>query len=225
MTEAIHDERVLDFVDRYLASLTEGGDEPDLDALEEPLRSLALQYLRALDLLDADEEYPMPALADDPIARRFGWDRPARTIRISTAALKESARAAGMQLSELAEKLTVAGRPTQPKDLLRLVRDATATIDSDLAARLAAILDTSVPELAAANYVTAPTRTLDDLLGLETARSLIETLARKLGESFESIESSVRGKLMATAFRHGTEDAWLQALRVALKEVERERAG
>jgi hypothetical protein len=221
MTGAIQDERVVEFVDRYLAFLTEGGDEPNLDALEEPLRGQALQYLRALDLLDADEEYPMPALADDPIARKFGWDRPDETVTISTAALKQATQSAGMSAQQLAQKLTAAGKPTRLEDLLRFAKGTTATIDSDLAARLAAILHTSVPSLEAPNRVPTATGSLDEVL--QSAKERIAELAKKFGKPFEAVEGSLREQLVAVAFRNQSEEGLREALDVVLKDLEREQ--
>jgi hypothetical protein len=218
MTNASPDDRVLDFVDRYLAYLTGADDEPDITLLDEPQRAAALQQLRALELLDEPEPYQMPPIEDDPVAKRFGFDRTEPTIAISTAALKEAASSAGVPFSELAQRLTAAGRPTRPAELLRLTNTASADVERDLAARFAAILHTTVGDLEAVGSGRgAPT--FDDYLALEEARALIEELAGELDISFETVKGRSRELVGAAAFRNYTNNAWREALLGALEQI------
>jgi hypothetical protein len=218
MTNASPDDGVLDFVDRYLAYLTGTDDAPDITLLDESQRTAALQRLHALELLDEPEPYPMPPVEDDPVAKRFGFDRTELTITISTAALKEAASRAGVPFSELAQRLTAGGRPTRPAELLRLTNTVTADVERDLAARFAAILHTTVRDLEAAGSVRG-SPTFDDYLALEEARALIEELAAELDISFETIERRSRELVGAAAFRNYTNDAWREALLGALTQI------
>ncbi|MCZ7537467.1 MAG: hypothetical protein M5T61_17215 [Acidimicrobiia bacterium] len=222
MTNATPDDHVLDFVDRYLAYLTGAHDEPDIGLLDESQRAAALRQLRALELLDEPEPYPMPPIEEDPVAKRFGFDRTEPTITISTAALREAASSAGVPFSELAQRLTTGGRPTRPAELLRLTNTPTVNVERDLAARFAAILRTTVGALEAAGSGRA-TPTLDDYLALEEAQTLIEELAAELGISFETIEGRSRELVGAAAFRNYTNDAWREALVRALEQIRDEQ--
>lgn len=217
MTNATPDHRVLDFVDRYLAFLTDGADEPDLDELPEPLRTQALQQLRILDEVEP-EPYSTPPIEDDPIAKRFGFGRTEPTITISTAALKDAARNASIPFSGLASRLTSGGRPVQARDLLRLTSDVTAEVDRDLTARLAAILNTSVESLEAVGTATTE-MSLDDFLVLDEARAIIDDYARQLQLPVGEVRRRARDLIGAGAFRNRNEDAWKAALRAALDRI------
>lgn len=219
MTARPPDERVIDFVDRYLSSLSDGGDEPDINELPEALRSQALQQLRVLDELQPKPFAARP-IEDDPIAKRFGFGRSDPTITISTAALKDAVQAASLKMSDLAQRLTDAGRPTGMTELFRLVRGPTATVDRDLAARFAAILDTSIVGLEIPTPARA--RSLDDFLTLKEARRLIGECAEGIGLAFNAVADRSRELLAARAFRNETDGAWMEALRAALDLIRRE---
>ena len=222
MTAQVPDERVIDFVDRYLAFLSDGGDEPDINELPEPLRSEALQQLRVLDEFEP-QPYVVPPIEEDPIAKRFAFGRSASTITISTAALKDAVRDASLEFSDLAQKLTAAGRPTEMRELLRLTSQVTADVDRDLAARFVAILGTSVENLEAASASTGM-MSLDNFLVLQEAKNIIDECARELGLRFDDVERQARDLIGAGAFRNQTENAWLDALGAALDRIRNEHS-
>ena len=220
MTSPAKNDPVLDFVDRYLASLIDDEDEPNLDDLDETQRAAALQRLRILDVLEP--ELPATPIEDDPIARRFGFDRSATTITISSGTLKAAARDAGIPFSELAKNLTAGGRPTRARELLRLTEGVTADIDRNLATRFAAILKTSVGSLEAAR-THSRSMTLDEHLALEEARAAIEECATDLGLPFDEVQNYARELVGSAVFRNRTDVAWRDALTAALTRIRDER--
>jgi hypothetical protein len=222
MTGAADNDPVLDFVDRYLAYLIDDENEPNINELDEMQRAAALQRLRVLDVLEPEPPPTPTPIEDDPIAKRFGFDRSAATMTISSAALKDAARGADIPFSELAKKLTAGGRPTQARDLLRLTNGVTADVDRDLATRFAAILKTSVDALEAAPAHTGA-MTLDEYLILEEARDVIEQCARDLDIPFDDVQRHARKLVGAAAFRNRTNAAWHDALIAALARIRDER--
>lgn len=220
MTSAQPEERALEFVDRYLGFLDGEGEEPDANELPESVRAQAFQLLRVLDELEPDPA-DLPAPTDDPIARRFGFGRPETTITLSTAALKDAAASRGLQMSQLAQRLTIAGYPTRSAELLRLTRNVTAQVDRDLAARFAAILDTSVEELEAQGSVAG--MSLHDFLVLEEARRIIDAFTWEHNFTTSEVEVQVRELLGSGVFRNQTESSWMEALHAALERIDRER--
>ena len=221
MTEPDPDAIVIDFVDRYLTFLSDGGDAPDINTLPEGLRGEVFRQLRVLDEFEP-EPYPLPPLDSDRVAKRFGFGRRGTTITISTAALKDAARDASVPFSELAKRLTASGRPTQAYDLLRLANSATADIDRDLAARLAAILNTSIADLEASS-ARAAAMTLDDYLVSDEARAFIDVCARELGMPLDHVRFRARELVAAAAFRNRTHEAWRDAVLAALNRIRNER--
>lgn len=220
MTASGGNERVADFVDRYVAFLADDGDEPDWDELPESLREEARRRLGVLDALEADV-YPVPPIEDDPIARRFGFGRASATISISATALKDALNSASLRISDVAERLTAAGRPTGTAEVFRLVNQGTTSVDRDLAARLAAILDMSV-EMLEVTSRGVPRLTFDEFLVTEEARHIIDDYTQELGLGLEALGRRAKDLIGATAFRNQTEEAWADALRAALERIRHE---
>jgi ribosome-binding protein aMBF1 (putative translation factor) len=220
MTSAEPDERALEFVDRYLDFLDSEGAEPDAHDLPEAVRAQAFQLLRVLDELEP-ERAELPAPTEDPIARRFGFGRPEPTITLSTAVLKDAVARRGLQMSELAQRLTNAGHLTRSAELLRFTRNPTARVDRDLAARFAALLDTSVEELEAQGSVAG--LSLHDFLALEDAQRIIDAFAREHSFTTTEVDAQVRELLGSGVFRNQTENSWTEALHAALERIDHER--
>lgn len=219
MTNAQPDERALEFVDRYLGFLTGEGNDPDPNDLPESVRAQAFQLLRMLDELEP-EPVELPALAEDPVARRFGFGRSETTITISTAALKDAVARRDLRMSELAQRLTTAGRPTRAAELLRITQNVTAEVDRELAARLAAILDTSVEDLEAQGSRVG--LSLHDFLALEEVRHIVNAYAHDHGLTTANVEVRAGELLSSGAFRNQTEGSWMEALHAALERIGRE---
>lgn len=222
MTNTQPDDRALEFVNQYLDFIEGQSAEPDAAELPAHVRAQAFQILRALDEF-APEHPSMRPTPDDPIARRFGFGRPEDVVTLSTAALKDAAQEQGLRMSDLARRLTDAGDPTTNSDLLSMMSNVTAAVSRARAARLAAILKSSIPDLEAIGTAGGGELSLEAFLVLDEARRVIEAFAEEHRMNTVEVSTRAQESLAMTAFRNQTETSWIEALHAVLDRIARER--
>jgi hypothetical protein len=138
--------------DAYLSHLEGAGPAPSLDDLPAQLRDEARARVQMLDAMwgaHIDDR----TLADDPVARRFGFDRAGEDVFIDGRRVAALRKAVGLDLKELHARVTTAGGDIAPMALFQLEQSTSTPVSQPTASALVAALDTSLNELEAAPSV------------------------------------------------------------------------
>ncbi len=139
-----------DIINDYLRHLEGDAPAPDLSGLPGDLRDEARIRIALLDAMWGSQLEPAE---DDPVARRFGLDRPDQRIAIDGRRVASLRRAAGIDLKELLRLVTTAGGTISGGDLLRLEQNQSTELPQPTATALVAALGTSLHELEAAEQL------------------------------------------------------------------------
>ena len=192
------DDELDGIIDEYLAHLDGAGPAPDLGALPDSLQHEAHARLQLIDAMwHADTHQTTPQ--DDPVARRFGFDRPGQTIAINGKRVAALRKAAGIDLKELLSRITAAGGTIAPAALLQLEQNPSTTVPQPSASALVAALDTTLAEIEAATPLSAdPVRAFLDSPAFD---DLLARWATEHGRKPNQVRPVVVERVLASHFR------------------------
>lgn len=141
------DEQLEPIIDAHLRHLEGDGPAPDLTSLPDDLRQEAQTRVT---LLEATWGTRLEPPADDPVARRFGFDRVGQDIAVDGRRVAAIRKAAGYDLGELLLRATAAGGNINAGALFRLEQSASTPLAQPTASALVAALSTTLAEIQAA---------------------------------------------------------------------------
>lgn len=184
-------------VDAHIRFLEGEGPEPDLTTLAPELRDEAQARLQ---LLEASWGATIEVPADDPVARRFGFDRAGQTIAIDGRRVAQLRKAAGMDLATLVGLVTSAGGDVTARDLFRLEQSRSASTSQPVASAIVAALHTTLTKLEATanDAARSPMRLF---LSGPRFSDIIDDWAGRFGRPSDEVRSLVTGKALAAQYR------------------------
>lgn len=138
--------------DAYLAYLDGSGPAPSLDGLSADVRAEAAARLALLDAMWG-AGVPRRPLHDDPVARRFGFDRAGDDIEIDGRKVSTVRKAAAIELKDLTTMVNNGGGDTSTFALLQLEQSDAVTVPQPTASALAAALGVGLHDFEAASGV------------------------------------------------------------------------
>lgn len=141
------DDQLDPIIDAHLRYLEGEGPAPDLTSLPDGLREEAQARV---DLLDAMWGTQIEPTADDPVARRFGFDRAGEDIAINGHRVAALRKTAGYDLAELLARITSAGGEISIGALFRLEQSDSMPLNQPTASALVAALGTTLAAIEAA---------------------------------------------------------------------------
>lgn len=131
-------------IDQYLQYLDGEAPEPTLDDLTPEERAEAHAQIRVLVAL---HRTGVPDPDDDPVARRFGFDRAGADIVIDGRRMARRRQERGLKLNELAAAVNRAGGTITTSALLRLEQQPHGAVPQATVTAIVAVLDTSLQDL------------------------------------------------------------------------------
>lgn len=192
----IDDPRLDAIIDAHLRHLEGDGPAPDLADLPDELRDEARARLAVLEAAWGAQIEPPD---DDPVARRFGFDRAGQRITIDGRRIATLRKAAQLDLTELHTLITNAGGAIAPGDLFRVEQNAAVELDQATVSAIVAALRTSVPSIEA-------TETIDfdavrAFVDSPDFYDLIDTWAAEQGRDAEQVRPRVTEQVFAAQYR------------------------
>jgi hypothetical protein len=144
------DDQLDSIIDAHLRYLEGDGPAPDLASLPEDLREEAEARVALFDAMwGAQVEPPV----DDPVARRFGFDRAGEDIALDGHRVSALRKAAGYDLGELLARVTSAGGDINAGALFRLEQSASSLVAQPTASALVAALSTALADIEASTDI------------------------------------------------------------------------
>lgn len=205
--------------DAYLRFLEGGGPRPSLDSLPANLRDEAQARMRIIDAMWG-AQVVAPTVADDPVARRFGFNRAGQQVFIDGRQVAALRKRAGLDLKELLARVTAAGGDIAAMALLQLEQSRSTPVSQPTASALVAALDTLLAGIEA-----APDMDYDDIRRFLDGPELGELIARWAAENDDDplrARSVVAERMLVTQFRAAdvTTDHLLDIARAILRSLE-----
>jgi hypothetical protein len=190
------DDQLGTLIDAHLRYLEGDGPAPDLMAVAPELRDEAHARIR---LLEASWGAVVEVPAEDPVARRFGFDRAGQEITIDGRRVAHLRKAAGMDLDALLGRVTVAGGGITAGDLFRLEQNSSATVTQPVASAIVAALHTTLAELDTADHPSSdPVR---QFLSGPRFADIIDDWADRFGRQSSEVRAVVARKVLAVQYR------------------------
>lgn len=190
------DDQLDAIIDAHLRYLEGDGPAPDLAALAPEVRDEAYARVR---LLEASWGAVVEVPAEDPVARRFGFDLAGQEITIDGRRVAQFRKAASMDLDVLLSLVTAAGGDITAGNLFRLEQNGSATVTQPVASAIVAALHTTLAELeAVATPATDPVRLF--LSGPRFADT-IDDWAGRFGRQSSQVRAVVTGRVLALQYR------------------------
>ncbi len=144
------DDQLEPIIDAYIRHLEGDGPAPDLTSLPDDLRQEAQDRIA---LLEATWGTRLEPPADDPVSRRFGFDRVGRDIAVDGRRVAALRKAAGYDLGELLSRATAAGGDISAGALFRLEQTASTPLAQPTASALVAALSTTLADIEATDDI------------------------------------------------------------------------
>jgi len=212
------DDQLDAIIDAHLRFLEGDGPAPDLTTLTPDLRDEALVRVR---LLEASWDSAVELPADDPVARRFGFDRAGEQITIDGRRVAQLRKAAGMDLNALHAMITAAGGDLTVGNLFNLEQNTTATVTQPVASAIVAALHTNLTELEVLADVPGTDPVRQFLAGPRFAQ-LIDDWAGRFGRTVDEVRNLVTPKVIAAQYRADgvTEDHLAAIVQTILDDLE-----
>lgn len=191
------DDQLDAIIDDHLRYLEGDGPAPDLTTLAPELRDEAQARVQLLEAFwGASIEVP----TEDPVARRFGFDRAGQAITIDGHRVAQLRKAARMDLDALLGLVTAAGGDITPGNLFRLEQNRSATVSQPVGSAIVAALHTTLAEL----ETTADSPASDPMrrfLSGPRFSDIIDDWAGRSGRQVDEVRSLVTGKALAAQYR------------------------
>jgi transcriptional regulator with XRE-family HTH domain len=198
----------------YLDYLDGAGPEPDISGLDPSERAELERDLAMARALRAST-YEPPALDEDPIAIRFGFNRPGTEASLSGPRLRQARMNARLNVEQLAASLTAAGKSMTTADVFQLEQSATSQVTMAFLGMLAAVLDVSVADVEAGGRLADFQAFLaSDAFDAEIARWASEHHA-----DVQEVRTAAQRELAGASFRNARPslEQWLAVLRAFLE--------
>ncbi|WCO67955.1 hypothetical protein PO878_04360 [Iamia majanohamensis] len=190
------DEQLDPIIDAHLRHLEGGGPAPDLAALPDGLREEA--EARVI-LLEATWGTQVTAPPDDPVARRFGFDRAGGIIAIDGHRVAAIRKAAGYDLAKLLARVTAAGGDIAIGTLFRLEQSDSMPLSQPNASALVAALGTNLSALEAA--VDIDLGAIRAFLDSPAFYDLVDSWAAEHQRESDEVRSVVEERVLALQYR------------------------
>ncbi len=204
-------------IDAHLRHLEGDGAAPDLTTLPDDIREEAQARLALLEAVwGAQVEPPV----DDPVARRFGFDRASESIAIDGRRIATLRKSAGLNLAELLTLITTAGGTINAGDLFRLEQNSSSNVDQPTASALAAALGTPLADIEAVGQVDMGV--VRAFLDSPAFHQMIDAWAAEHGVNSERAQRTVTERVLAAQYRAAgvTVDQLLEIVRAILDTLE-----
>ncbi len=206
-------------IDAYLAYLDGSGPAPSLDELSTGVRAEAAARLALLDAMWG-AAVPRRPPHDDPVARRFGFDRAGYDIEIDGRKVSALRKAAAIELKDLTTMVNNGGGDTSTFALLQLEQSGAVTLPQRTASALAAALGVDLHDFeAAADVDFDAIRTFLDSLDFD---ELIASWAAEHDRDPEPVRKIVADRIRISQFRAAgvTHEQLLDIARAILRTLD-----
>lgn len=213
------DDRIGAIIDAYLAFREGTSDAPTLDGLDPAERAEAAARIELLDTLWGAGAPQEPL--DDPVARRFGFDRPRQDITVNGTKIAALRKRQGIVLQGLAEMVNNGGGEVNTRVLLDLEQRPAVPVPQRTASALAAALRVSV-----ADFEAAATGDIDVVRAFLASPAFNELIASWAAEHHHEpgpVRRDVSERVFAAQFRAAdvTAEQLLDIARAILRRLER----
>lgn len=185
------------------------------------------EVLSAADAL-AVAAYEPPALEDDPVAAMLGL-LPDPECRLSPQALARERRNAGLDLNDLAVKLSDLGWTYKSADLFRWENRSADDVPPAVINAIAHLFETTTERLTTttATAHSSPSNAVDTIVGSELFQQLAERWAHAVDTSVAAARAALKSRSLSTVHRGDEPDpdqllATLEALVTAVETREKD---
>jgi hypothetical protein len=184
-------------VDAHVRYLEGDGPAPDLSTLAPELRDEALARVQ---LLEASWGAVLEVPSEDPVARRFGFDRAGQTITVNGRRVAQLRKATGMEFDTLLGLVTAAGGDITAAILFRLEQNSSADVAQPTASAIVAALQTTLADI---ETTTTSTATDPVRLFLSSPRfaEIIDDWAYRFGRLASEVRITVTKRVLAVQYR------------------------
>lgn len=190
------DDQLDPIIDAHLRHLEGDGPAPDLTSLPDDLREEAQARVALLEALWGTQ---ITAPADDPVARRFGFDRPGETIAVDGHRVAALRKAAGYDLAQLLSRVTAGGGDIAIGALFRLEQSDLTPLRQPTASALVAALGTTLAAIeAAADIDLGAVRAF---LDSPAFYDLVDTWAAEHQRERDEVRAVVEERVLAAQYR------------------------
>jgi hypothetical protein len=190
------DDQLDSIIDAHLRHLEGDGPAPDLTALPDGLREEAEARVALLESVWGTQ---VTTPADDPVARRFGFDRAGETIAIDGHRVAALRKTAGYDLAKLLARVTAAGGDIVIGALFRLEQSDSTPLSQPNASALVAALGTDLSALeAAADIDLGAVRAF---LDSPAFYDLVDSWAAEHQRERDEVRSVVEERVLALQYR------------------------
>lgn len=202
----------------HLRYLEGDGPAPDFTTLAPELRNEAQARVQVLEAAwGASIEVP----TEDPVARRFGFDRSGQVIAIDGRRIAQLRKAARMDLNVLLGLITAAGGEISAGNLFRVEQNRAATVSQPVASAIVAALHTTLAEIETTDGgpESDPMRVF---LSGPRFSDIIDDWARRFSRQVDEVRSLVAGRALAAQYRAEdvTDDHLAEIVRAILASLE-----
>lgn len=218
MTEGGWDEELARIVDEHVAGMPRSQ-----NGLCETRASEMTELLEIADLL-WEAAHGAPPLERDPVAVKLGLV-PDSARSLSGGALGRALRAAGLQVSALAKRLSDRGWNVTTRDVFNWqTRDDTGAVPPALVQAIAEIVGVAPEKLTVDRGESTAKNLLKALTSTAKFQALAERWARLRGTTTDEGASALQSRLAETVFRGGKpdEDQMLASLEALIAAIESE---
>lgn len=204
-------------IDAHLHHLEGDGPAPNLTDLPDHLQAEATARIA---LLEASWGALLEPSEDDPVARRFGFDRTDETITVDGRRVASRRKAAGINLKELLARIEAAGGSIAPGALYRLEQSRSTPLDQPTASALVAALNTALSDIEAAGQV--DTARIHAFLNGPAFHQVIDDWAGTYGRDPIEVGTDVSRRVLAAQYRAEdiTDDQLIEIVQAILKNLE-----
>lgn len=211
-----------DILAQYLQFLHGNAPEPNLARLNAAAREEALAQI---DVLVALYRVGTPDSNDDPVARRFGFDRAGDDITIDGGRVKRLRKERALSLKELVDLVNRAGGDTSGSALLRIEQQPRAVLPQATVTAIVAALDTTLQELEVLEDSTIDVEVdrVRAFLASPRFEEEIATWCAAHDRRPREVRPHVEDRLVGAAFRaeDQTDEVLLEIVRTILRGLEK----
>ena len=206
-----------DIIDSHLRYLEGEGPAPVVSDLPEDLQ---VEATARIALLDVSWGVSLELPDDDPVARRFGFDRAGEEITVDGHRVASHRRSAGLDLKSLLALVERAGGRIGPGELYRLEQNTATVVDQPTASALVAALNVALIDIESAGQDGNP-RIRAFLAGPEF-HYLVDDWAGTYGQDQIEVRNTVSRRVLAAQYRAEdvTDDQLIEIVRAILETLE-----
>jgi transcriptional regulator with XRE-family HTH domain len=192
------DDELDTLIENYLNFLEGEGPAPQLDDLPASVRDEARARIRLVDSMwgaQVDDR----SLSEDPVARRYGFERAGQNVSVDGRRVAALRKAAGLDLKALLARVTAAGGDITPMALLQLEQSESAAVSQPTVSALVAALDVSLDEVEARASVDLDA--VREFLNSPEFDELIQAWTAEHAQDPEGVRPLVVERVLTSQFR------------------------